>query len=305
MRQSARSVNNVVPVRFLMSHNGAISIEDDRGFPSLRDFPIFDSSITTGKKWIAAGKCAVDPLNDGNVITYPFLAEYEYKGTEDYQNIPVHHINAKYASRMKGSGVQGEDQLTSLNGSHNVDIFISVADGTPVFQRDYLDETYSWRSGKSVRLSGFILTFGNRSIKLDIKTKKEIEEGFVTVKGVDVVPLDTGLRLTVKELQFKSDSDELAAGEKNRLDAIAAVLAKAPADKTFLVEGHTAAIGHDKNEMELSLRRAKRIVAEMTTRGIMEQRFIYRGSGGTKPVGDNASETGRAQNRRVEITILE
>jgi flagellar motor protein MotB len=51
--------------------------------------------------------------------------------------------------------------------------------------------------------------------------------------------------------------------------------------------------------------RAQRIVTELTNRGIPADRFIYKGSGGTKPVGDNSSEEGRRINRRVEITILE
>jgi outer membrane protein OmpA-like peptidoglycan-associated protein len=57
--------------------------------------------------------------------------------------------------------------------------------------------------------------------------------------------------------------------------------------------------------MQLSVERAQSIIAELTARGISADRFIYKGSGGTKPLGDNSSEEGRRLNRRVEITILE
>jgi outer membrane protein OmpA-like peptidoglycan-associated protein len=57
--------------------------------------------------------------------------------------------------------------------------------------------------------------------------------------------------------------------------------------------------------MELSLQRAKRMVDEMVSRGIPAERFIYKGWGGAKPIGDNTSDEGRRSNRRVEITILE
>jgi outer membrane protein OmpA-like peptidoglycan-associated protein len=57
--------------------------------------------------------------------------------------------------------------------------------------------------------------------------------------------------------------------------------------------------------MELSVQRAKRMVDELVKRGISADRFLYKGWGGTRPLRDNATEEGRAQNRRVEITILE
>jgi outer membrane protein OmpA-like peptidoglycan-associated protein len=47
------------------------------------------------------------------------------------------------------------------------------------------------------------------------------------------------------------------------------------------------------------------MVDELVKRGISADRFIYKGWGGTRPVGDNATNEGRSANRRVEITILE
>jgi outer membrane protein OmpA-like peptidoglycan-associated protein len=47
------------------------------------------------------------------------------------------------------------------------------------------------------------------------------------------------------------------------------------------------------------------MIAELSRRGIPAERFIYKGWGGLKPLGDNATDEGRRINRRVEITILE
>jgi flagellar motor protein MotB len=57
--------------------------------------------------------------------------------------------------------------------------------------------------------------------------------------------------------------------------------------------------------MELSVNRAKRMIDELVRRGIPADRFVYKGWGSQKPLGDNATEDGRIANRRVEITILE
>ena len=58
-------------------------------------------------------------------------------------------------------------------------------------------------------------------------------------------------------------------------------------------------------EQELSEERAKIVARELSRRGVSADSFICRGWGGSKPVASNATAEGKAQNRRVEITILE
>ncbi|GMO25993.1 MAG: OmpA family protein [Termitinemataceae bacterium] len=305
MRASARAVNNVILVRFKMANNGAMQIENDKGYPALRNFPVYSlasikNSGNENIKWTAEGKRAVDPLNDGNTIVYPFLAEYEYKGMEDYKGVNVHHITAMYASRYNPSDFENE-KLKSITGKHDVDILINVQNGMLVLQRDKIDETFVWRNGNTTRFSGFTLTFGQGLPAID---KPTILTSIKSTKDVEVETVENGLRLRIKDLQFKPDSDELLPTETNRLDSIAKTLASVT-DRTFLVEGHTAHIGIPDNELELSINRAQRIVDEMQKRGIGASRFVYKGYGGTKPVGDNSTDEGRKANRRVEITILE
>jgi outer membrane protein OmpA-like peptidoglycan-associated protein len=122
--------------------------------------------------------------------------------------------------------------------------------------------------------------------------------------GVEVATVPGGVRLTVKDIRFAADSEEFLPSEYPRLDRLAEALREAP-DRNFLVEGHTAAVGRPQGELDLSIRRAKRMVEELVKRGIGADRFLYKGWGGTQALGDNATEAGRAQNRRVEITILE
>jgi outer membrane protein OmpA-like peptidoglycan-associated protein len=122
--------------------------------------------------------------------------------------------------------------------------------------------------------------------------------------AIDLVPVPEGIRLTVKDIRFVADSAEFLAAERPRLDLIAQALKQVPG-RSFLVEGHTAAVGRAAGEMELSIERAQRMVEELVKRGISADRFIYKGWGGTKPIGDNSTDAGRSQNRRVEITILD
>ena len=109
--------------------------------------------------------------------------------------------------------------------------------------------------------------------------------------------------LIIRDLQFVANKAELLPDEKNRLDQIATLLKKVPKNQ-ILIEGHTARVGDESDEMQLSLDRAHTIVNEMAKRGVNTGNFITKGSGGTKPVADNETPEGRARNRRVEITIL-
>ena len=131
-----------------------------------------------------------------------------------------------------------------------------------------------------------------------VQTEEPLKNGMV------VEQTSAGLRLSVRDIRFKSDSDEILPTEAGRLDEIASVL-KLASEGKFLVEGHTASVGKPQGEQVLSEQRAMRIAEELSKRGIKAECFICRGWGGTKPVAPNETEANRAQNRRVEITILE
>jgi outer membrane protein OmpA-like peptidoglycan-associated protein len=298
MRQSARGVDDVIPVSFRLSPNGNMEIDKDRGFPVMRGFPAYPAeAVGQGSKWTAPGSRMADPLYEGNPVNIPFLAEYEYRGIEEYQGISVHRLFAKYALRYRETG----PGFSQVQGNHNVDILVRVEDGLPLMMRDILDETYTWPDGRTVRFRGFTLNFNDMVIPLD----REV----VTVKidstdNIDVVPDPEGLKLTIRDIHFVPDSAEFLPDEKERLDAIAGTLKQAP-KKIFLVEGHAAHVGNPVRELELSSQRAKCMVDELVKRGIAADCFLYKGWGGTQPVADNSNEEGRRRNRRVEITILD
>ncbi|MDR1029601.1 MAG: OmpA family protein [Treponema sp.] len=339
MRQSAQPVDAVIPVSFRIRTDGTITIDKDQGFPSLRGFPTFPASrVRPGYKWTAPGSRAVDPLHSGQPLIVPIIAEYEYKGTEWYQDVLVHRIFAQYSSRYQGASGRNTEAFTQLRDTHKVDILIRVEDGLPLFMRDSLDETYSWPDGSTVRFAGFTLTFGSGVVPMDKDEVVAILGNTLGIENVpedpvlepvlsspelppeepptgipvtglehaaiDLVPVPEGVRLTVKDIRFVPDSSEFLAAEKPRLDLIAQALLQIP-ERSFLVEGHTAAAGSTDGDLELSIERAKRMVDELVSRGISPDRFIYKGWGSSKPLEDNATEQGRSRNRRVEITILE
>jgi len=90
----------------------------------MRGFPAFPSqAVRQGVKWRAPGNRAADPLNLGTPIIVPIIAEYEYRGVEQYQGMSVHRIYAAYAVRYQG-GSYSPGGYAKLQGGHKVDILI-------------------------------------------------------------------------------------------------------------------------------------------------------------------------------------
>ena len=70
------------------------------------------------------------------------------------------------------------------------------------------------------------------------------------------------------------------------------------------VAGHTDNVGTDAYNQQLSLQRATAVSNYLGSKGILQQRMMVVGAGETRPIASNDTEAGRAQNRRVEITIV-
>jgi len=316
----SRTVDAIIPVSFEMLEDDdeviEVFAENDQGFPRLRAFPYFPArQLRVGSTWRAPGVRASNPFESRYPLLIPFIAEYEYRGIELFHGEAVHRLFARFGSNYTNAEAQG-DEIARIRGGHRVDILIRVEDGMPVFMRDNFDVTYTKADGSNVRLRGFTLTFGSRMTPIDRGLViADLEDRFwlpdtgidladLDLPVVDITPVPEGIRLTIRNIQFVPDTADFLPGEWERLDLIARALQQIP-DRTFLVEGHTAATGRPESEMALSIERAERMIMELARRGIGETRFIYKGWGSTRPIGDNATEEGRSANRRVEITILE
>ncbi len=70
------------------------------------------------------------------------------------------------------------------------------------------------------------------------------------------------------------------------------------------IGGHTDNKGSDAKNLQLSLERAKTIVAYLVAKGIDPSRLTAKGYGAMEPIEDNNTEAGRQKNRRTEVKIL-
>jgi outer membrane protein OmpA-like peptidoglycan-associated protein len=101
---------------------------------------------------------------------------------------------------------------------------------------------------------------------------------------------------------FPADEVSMHPSLRATLDRFAEAFAAHP-DMELIVVGHTDSIGRELYNMDLSIRRAEAVMAYLAGRGLPAGRIIAQGRGETQPIADNATEAGRASNRRVELLI--
>ena len=101
---------------------------------------------------------------------------------------------------------------------------------------------------------------------------------------------------------FDTGKAALKAQSQSDLAEFAGVLKSYP-DTNLVIDGHTDSTGKKAHNKKLSEERAQAVVAFFDTQGIVVARMTAEGWADDRPVADNATEEGRAQNRRVEINI--
>lgn len=106
--------------------------------------------------------------------------------------------------------------------------------------------------------------------------------------------------IVLKNVLFESGAAVLLPVSFPELDATADYLVRNVSVK-LEVSGHTDNVGNEKQNSELSEKRAKAVMDYLITKSIDPGRISHKGYGSTKPIAENTSEEGRKQNRRVEL----
>ena len=130
------------------------------------------------------------------------------------------------------------------------------------------------------------------------------QEKLARIPGTEVerVDEDTLLVHFENDVLFDVDSSRVDSDGRMTLEDLAGVLEEY--DKTaVVVQGHTDSTGSEEHNLELSERRAEAVRRYLATLGIDPARLATMGFGEESPVASNDSESGRRQNRRVDILL--
>ena len=183
-----------------------------------------------------------------------------------------------------------------------------------------------------VTLFGFNYAFGHKEIYHEVykeessqtqsKLQQEASEAQTAQKRVippvEVIPVLSNETEVIQQNQFKKLKDDQAINlhikfqykstkvANSSLDTIkkyARFLKKHP-EKRAKIIGYSDSIGSVKYNKKLSKKRADEVVKLLIKNGVKASQLIAVGMGEANPVADNATEAGRAQNRRIETKLI-
>lgn len=140
---------------------------------------------------------------------------------------------------------------------------------------------------------------GNYMDNQESKLRERLADTGVSVNRVgDSIVLNMPSNIT-----FDSNRSELKPQFFGTLSSVAEVF-KEYKQTVIDVIGHTDSVGDDESNYDLSRRRAASVAQFLASQKLDPNRFSVEGHGERDPIASNASPSGKAMNRRVEITIL-
>ena len=320
--------------------SGVYTIGDEYFMPTVRDVPTFpDHAVRPGDTWTASGHEAHDLRRGFNLqkpYRVPFTATYTYLGTVSRIKKSVSQLSYGAASVSGKKNNQASTSESSVLHVFNVKYSLyfespisddMVAD-YPATTMGFSDETIYWDAEKGAidhyverfrimietaygnmyefrgtahaEVTDFVRTGTKENINA---IQKQVDN--LGIQNVTVKQGEKGLTLSMEDIKFKADSAVLLESEQEKLRQLAQIISAYP-DNDILVSGHTALAGTEQERQRLSEERAEAVADFLISLGVKDRYHIFtQGFGASKPLAPNNTESGKAKNRRVEITIMD
>jgi outer membrane protein OmpA-like peptidoglycan-associated protein len=123
------------------------------------------------------------------------------------------------------------------------------------------------------------------------------------IKNLLLTPIEVGLTVRLKNIYFDFDKTTLKSESFVELNKVVDFLRQNP-KVSIEIAGHTDSKGSDTYNASLSQGRSQSVVDYLVSQGIDASRLEAHGYGESKPIDSNETDEGRANNRRVEFTVL-
>jgi len=135
------------------------------------------------------------------------------------------------------------------------------------------------------------------------KAKAESDQLTKELANLKAQQTERGIVLTIGDVLFATGKADLSPDANQSVAKLAEFLKKSP-NRNVLIEGHTDSVGKDDSNLALSQKRADSVKARLVGEGIAPARITTVGYGKKFPVASNDTKAGKAQNRRVDVVIL-
>jgi outer membrane protein OmpA-like peptidoglycan-associated protein len=162
------------------------------------------------------------------------------------------------------------------------------------------------RDSKSTAIGAGLGALGGYVWSKNMEDKKRAMEKATAGTGTAVTQTaDNQLKLSIpSDISFDTGRADIRPNLRPILDQFAQGLGQQPTTEVRIV-GHTDSTGSDAVNNPLSVNRAQSARDYLVSRGVSANRIAIDGRGSREPVADNATESGRARNRRIDVFLAE
>lgn len=259
----------------------------------------------------------------GFIFSFALYAQEDAEGCKDHQlfnRMPNYFIMECSKNYGLADLVMEDGESKSIEGYKTVNVYqFNTETGKDVYSffqvvKNYENALKKYGVKRVYLASQYATLFfktGIKSVWLGIDAASDIAEGYtLTIIEIEEMQQDIQASNILDELNknghialyinFETGKSAIQAESGVIIDQIAEMLSQNP-DLKVSIEGHTDNVGTATSNQTLSVNRANAVVSALVAKGIDKTRLSAKGWGQTKPIADNATEEGKALNRRVEI----
>jgi outer membrane protein OmpA-like peptidoglycan-associated protein/tetratricopeptide (TPR) repeat protein len=223
--------------------------------------------------------------------SYGGLDLYSFELNPSIRPYETRWVTGKVTDKKTGAGISATLELTDLQTRQVISRVKTDSLGNYLLTlptgRDY---------AFTVNQKGFLFNSDQYFLKNGIVDS-------AVVKNIELQPIERNASVVLKNIFFETNRYELTPASLVELDKLVVLLAENPTI-SIEISGHTDNIGKAETNLLLSENRAKAVVDYLASKKIDAKRLAYKGFGLTNPIADNATEMGRALNRRTEMKIV-
>lgn len=240
-------------------------------------------------------------MASSSIGVYFLLEEYRYamNATKELRN-----FYAPYVQNNSDSLIFDNTNWVKISGifkANGGEKYIVIGNSKPIGESvfsDYIRKVPRKTRKKGIKMAHYYIDAVSLWPVDSLGNKIHLYE-----KEEELDTLYQGESMVLKHIYFNVGESTLLPESYPYLDKIVQTLQEKP-KIDIEISGHTDNTGIEKDNMQLSRARAKAVVDYLIKQGIKQDRLSYKGLGSSQPIETNTTEEGRAENRRVEITIL-
>ncbi|MDQ3545799.1 MAG: OmpA family protein [Verrucomicrobiota bacterium] len=205
-----------------------------------------------------------------------------------------------------------ESLFTGLGG---VKVFEGKGEQVDKLKLEFSDERHRFPVYSGDQLGVYAIRMPDKEVWLEAYVRQHGKKGTYFLTVVEKKALDVKASLLPAEemkreldtkghvalyINFDFDKADIRPESRTIIDEIVKLLRNNPG-LNLTVEGHTDNVGTPAYNKSLSDARARSVVTALTAQGVEARRLRAAGYGQERPIADNSTDGGRAQNRRVEL----